>query len=115
MGDEPRAAGAWTAALESLAAKGGVALWGAGAKGATLANMIDPTGERIACLIDINPRKQNRFVPLSAHRILDPVAASAAGVRSAMVMNPNYTPEITAMLEDAGIDMTLTDETMIQP
>ena len=114
VGAEARAIGAWNEAVRSHAANGGVALWGAGAKGVTMANMIDPKGALIACLIDINPRKQNRYVPLSAHRILDPATASAAGVRSAMVMNPNYTAEIAAMIEDAGIDMTLTDATTVQ-
>ena len=108
---ESRAIEAWAEAVESLAAAGGVALWGAGAKGVTMANMIDPEAARIACLIDINPRKQNRYVPLSAHRILDPAAAGAAGVRAAVVMNPNYTPEITALIESAGIELTLTGAT----
>ena len=110
VGAEPRTIDAWSKAVESRAANGGVALWGAGAKGVTMANMIDPKGTTIACLIDINPRKRNRYVPLTAHRILGP----AAGVRSAIVMNPNYTAEIAALLEDAGIAMTLADETMIE-
>jgi len=112
--NEPRTLDAWTRAVHAHAADGGVALWGAGAKGVTMANMIDPKATLIACLIDINPRKQNRYVPLSAHRILDPAAASAAGVRTALVMNPNYTSEIAAMLRDAGIAMALTDEAMVR-
>ena len=112
---ESRALEAWAETLESLAAAGGVALWGAGAKGVTMANVIDPQGGRIACLIDINPRKQNHYVPLSAHRVLDPAATSAAGVRAAVVMNPSYTPEIAATLERAGIEMTITDETALGP
>jgi SAM-dependent methyltransferase len=82
---------------QRLDAQGGnVALWGGGAKGATFAVTVDPDCRRIACLIDINPRKQGYFVPGSGHKILAPGEAAAAGVRVVIVMNPNYRNEIEA-------------------
>jgi len=37
---------------------GAVALWGAAAKGTTLANLVDPKGTLLDALIDLNPAKQ---------------------------------------------------------
>ena len=110
---EPRIIDAWTQLAESRAAYGGMAIWGAGAKGVTMANMIDPDRARIACLIDINPRKQDMYVPLTGHRVLGIAEAVEAGVAAALIMNPNYTSEMAAMVGAAGISLDLTDETMI--
>lgn len=76
-----------------------VALWGAGAKGATLATTLDPDGTLISCLIDINPRKQGRYIAGSGHAIVSPAAAAARGVRRIAIMNPNYREEIMAEVE----------------
>ncbi len=81
---------------------GGVALWGAGAKGVTFAGAVDPDGAKISCLIDVNPRKQGHFVASSAHSILSPEQAAAKGVRTAIVMNPNYRGEIAATVQREG-------------
>ena len=73
-----------------------VALWGAGAKGVTLVNLLDPAREWIAGIVDVNPKKQGRFVPGSGHPILAPDAIAERGIRSIVVMNPNYAGEISA-------------------
>ena len=71
----------------------------------TMANMIDPAGSLIACLIDINPRKQNRYVPLSAHRMLDPAAARAAieshplQDRITLIEGDSTAPEVVAKVK----------------
>ena len=91
---------AWRERLD--AQTGHVALWGAGAKGATFAATIDPDCRRIACLIDVNPRKQSHFVPGSGHRIVAPGEAVDAGIRFAIVMNPNYRNEIAAAIRRQG-------------
>lgn len=85
---------AWVRRIDALGES--VALWGAGAKGATFAVTIDPDCQRIACLIDVNPRKQGHFVPGSGHKIVAPHEAADAGVRVVIVMNPNYRSEIAA-------------------
>ena len=46
-----------------------VAIWGASAKGTTLARLVDPGRELITCLIDINPNKQGCFIPVTGHPI----------------------------------------------
>lgn len=73
---------------------GRVALWGAGAKGVTLVNLVDPDCELVDCLIDINPAKQGRFVPGTGHPIVGPSDPQARSCVAILMMNPNYADEI---------------------
>lgn len=73
-----------------------VALWGAGAKGVTFAHMLDPRGEAIDCLVDVNPGKQGSFVPATGHPILSWPAAAERRIATVVVMNPLYRDEIAA-------------------
>src|SRR5262249_38407690 len=57
-----------------------VAVWGAGAKGMTFAQITDPDGENIDCIIDLNPAKQGRYSPGTGHEIVSPLAASDRGI-----------------------------------
>lgn len=100
---------ALTSRLEALAADGAVALWGAGAKGVTLANLVDPERRRIACVIDLNPSKQGRFLPGTGHPIVACEEAPRHGVRSAVLMNPNYYAECSAMLAQKQLPVRLVD------
>jgi SAM-dependent methyltransferase len=97
----------WRAKIESLARDGRVALWGAGAKGVTLANLIDPDRRLIDCLVDANPRKQGTFVSGTAHPIVSPQALAERGVRTAVVMNPNYLAENEAVVREGGMGVRL--------
>jgi hypothetical protein len=92
-------AGAWRNRLLSLKTRGRVAVWGAGAKGVTFANLVDRNADVIDCLIDLNPAKQDLFIPVSGHLVLGPSAALARGLATVIVMNPNYRSEIEAMLD----------------
>jgi hypothetical protein len=100
----------WRTALERMANAGGkVALWGAAAKGVTFASIVDPDRSVIDCLIDVNPRKQGNFAPITAHPIVAPEAAVKRGVRTAIIMNPNYRAEIVAMARDRMLPLSLLD------
>lgn len=66
---------------------------------------IDPEGSLIECLIDLNPHKQGAFVPLSGHPIVEPATAVSRGVRTAIVMNPNYVEEIQRMVLDRDLPL----------
>jgi SAM-dependent methyltransferase len=101
---------AWRDRLAAGRQQGPVALWGAGAKGATLAALTDLDGRLIDCLIDINPRKQGGFNAVTAHAIVSPAGAAARGVRVVVPMNPNYRDEIERMIRDAALPFTLIDE-----
>jgi 2-polyprenyl-3-methyl-5-hydroxy-6-metoxy-1,4-benzoquinol methylase len=81
---------------------GRVALWGAAAKGVTMANLVDPERKLIAALVDINPNKQGRFIAGSGHRIVPPAEITALELERIYVMNPNYLPECSVMLKEIG-------------
>ena len=100
---------AWLARLTALTARGKVALWGAGAKGATFANLVDPTATLIDCVVDLNPNKQGGFIPGTGHPIVSPAELLRRAVRSAVLMNPNYRDENLALLAQADIDIDLID------
>ncbi len=93
---------AWKAAVESLETP--VAIWGAGSKGMTFGNIVDPDCRAITCAVDVNPRKQGAFLPGTGHPILAPAEVPAAGVRTVLVMNPNYRDEIAGQLTELNCD-----------
>lgn len=99
----------WLTRLGDLRAKGRVALWGAGAKGATFANLVDPGATLIDCVVDLNPNKQGRFVPGTGHPIVSPADLPGRAVRSAILMNPNYREENLQLLARSRIDVDLID------
>lgn len=99
----------WLARLLELKACGKVALWGAGAKGATFANLIDPDCSLIDCVIDLNPNKQGCYIPGTGHPIVAPADLPQRNVTSAILMNPNYREENLQLLAEAGIKLDLID------
>jgi Methyltransferase domain/C-methyltransferase C-terminal domain len=101
-GAHERFAAHWRDAVRAAAAEGPVALWGAGAKGVTFALMVDPESRAVDHVVDINPRKQGRFFPISALPVLSPEASAARAPRTIFVMNPNYLDEIAADLAARG-------------
>ena len=84
-----------------------VAVWGAGAKGATFLNMIDPNCELIEFAVDITPEKQGKFIPGTGHPIVS--YESLRYVDVVILMNPNYREECQKLLDDAGIKTRLVD------
>ena len=83
----------WEEVVERARVRGPVAVWGAGAKGSTFVNLLDPAAEQIACVVDVNPRKQGRYIAGSGHRVVSPQAL-ADGIQTVFIMNPNYESEI---------------------
>jgi SAM-dependent methyltransferase len=99
----------WPARLQELGLRGKVALWGAGAKGATFANLVDPDCSLIDCVVDLNPNKQGAHIPGTGHPIIAPAELPLRRVKSAVLMNPNYRDENLRLLAAAGIELDLTD------
>lgn len=95
------------AQVERLAAAGRPAVWGAAAKGATFASLVDPDGVRLSCLVDVNPARQGRFVAGTGHAIVAPDEIGALGITDAIVMNPNYHDEVRARVEQLGARVRL--------
>lgn len=93
----------WCKILEAARNKGGVALWGAGAKGATFAMMTDGDCALIDCVVDANPDKAGGHIPMTGHPIVAPQALTERDVATVVVMNPNYLAEIRRTLSDMGL------------
>jgi SAM-dependent methyltransferase len=89
----------WTQRLEQLKQAGAtVAVWGAGAKGVTFVNLLDPDRSFVDCVVDINPNKQGRFIPGTGHPIVDHKQLASRSVDTAILMNPNYADEVRGLL-----------------
>jgi SAM-dependent methyltransferase len=84
----------WRRRIADYADAGGCAVWGAGAKGVTLLNRIDPDGDLVPFVIDVNPSKQGRFIPGTGHRIEGPSILARCPVPHIVATNPNYRQEI---------------------
>jgi hypothetical protein len=98
---------AWVAEVKRMRAKGPVMVWGAGAKGASFATLVDPRSELLDCFVDINPGKQGGFLPCTGHAVVAPSAASVRRPGHVLVMNPNYLDEIRGQCEALGIQAAL--------
>jgi len=97
----------WEARTRELAAKERVALWGAGAKGVTLANLIDAEREWIHCIVDLNPQKQGHYLPGTGHPIVGYQELENRSITVAILMNPNYHSENLDLLRESNIDTRL--------
>ena len=78
-----------------------VAIWGSGSKGVTFLNLLN-SGSKIAYAVDINPRKQGKFIPGTGQKIVSPDYMTQHPADIVIVMNPLYKAEIEGMLKDRG-------------
>lgn len=83
-----------------------VVIWGAGSKGITFLNMLDAC-EEIDYIVDLNPRKWNRFVTGSGQRIVAPEFIQTYRPDTIIVMNPIYQHEIHALVNQLGLKAEL--------
>jgi len=97
----------WKDRLENLSHRGRIAVWGAGAKGTTFVNLLDPGREFVEVLVDLNPKKQGRFTPGTGHPIVGIDGLRERGIRQAILMNPNYRDENHRLLQHAGLAVEL--------
>ena len=90
----------WRRAVRSWASTGRrVAIWGAGAKGSTFANLLDPNAD-VFSVFDVNPKKWDRHIPGSGHRIRAPQELATCRPDMVIAMNPLYTREITQAVNE---------------
>jgi SAM-dependent methyltransferase len=84
----------WEKILIQHSAKG-IAVWGAGAKGSTFLNLLDPQRTLVKYVVDINPRKQGKFIAHTGHLIISPEQFSKLNdAATVIIMNENYKDEI---------------------
>jgi SAM-dependent methyltransferase len=95
---------AWHETLSRLAAEGkrGV-VWGAGSKGVTFLNAM-PNSDSIEYIVDINPRKQGKFVAGTGQLIVPPEYLKESRPDFVIIMNANYREEISGMLREIGVE-----------
>ncbi|WP_434580270.1 methyltransferase domain-containing protein [Pseudomonas sp. Z5-35] len=77
----------------------GSAIWGASSKGVIYSLFLQRAGVTVDCVVDINPAKQGRYLPLSGARVSSPQEAMNTLPEGAnlFVMNSNYLEEIKRM------------------
>lgn len=97
----------WREWVVQAAKKGPLAVWGAGAKGCTFVNLVDPDSQFISAVIDLNAQKVGHFVAGTGHPIVGIEGLSERGITQAIVMNPNYLSEIRDMLVLRSLNIEL--------
>jgi len=86
------------------------AIWGGASKGVIFALLKARMGAPVTCIIDINPAKQGKYLPMTGLRVQSPEEALSSLPNGAtiFVMNSNYLQEIKQMSGNAfnyiGID-----------
>jgi hypothetical protein len=97
----------WDTDLQGLLESGQrVAVWGAGSKGVAFLNCV-PSARRVGAVVDINPRKQGKFVPGTGQEIVEPEWLAAYRPHVVVLMNPIYREEVTCMLDAMGLSPAL--------
>lgn len=88
-------------AIVRSAGERGTAIWGASSKGVIYSLFLQRAGAPVDWVIDINPAKQGRYLPLSGARVSSPEQALDALPAGAhlFVMNSNYLEEIRRMTD----------------
>jgi len=97
----------WKLKIQELAEKGKVAIWGAGGKGVTFVNLVDPYRKWIDSVIDLNYNKQGNYLPGTGHPIISYKQISSRKIMAAILMNPNYYDETVKLLNKSKINIDL--------
>lgn len=92
----------WSIRLARGAGAEAVAVWGAGAKGATFLNQVEG-GDRVGHVVDVNPRKHGKHVPGTGQPISPAEALVDRPPERVVVLNPIYREEIEQTLHELGV------------
>ncbi len=98
---------AWRNRIRSLASGGAnPVLWGAGSRGVQFLTFADP--DRIlSAVVDLNPRKWGRYLPVTAHRVVPPETLTQLQPTVVIITNPAYRTEISGQLAELGVQAEL--------
>jgi hypothetical protein len=98
---------AWRDRIADLAERGArPVLWGAGSRGVQFLTFADPE-RRLSAVVDVNPRKWGRYLPVTAHRVDSPETLTALRPDAVIITNPAYRNEIGAQLRALGVEAEL--------
>ena len=94
---------AWQTRIGELVDRGAKpALWGAGSRGVQFLTFAD-ADKRLSAVVDVNPRKWGRYLPVTAHRVERPDVLATLKPQAVIITNPSYRHEIEAHLERLGV------------
>jgi SAM-dependent methyltransferase len=94
---------AWRERIGALAGAGArPVLWGAGSRGVQFLTFAD-RDRRLAAVVDVNPRKWGRYLPVTAHRVESPDSLTELAPAAVIITNPAYRKEIGEHLRRLGV------------
>ena len=97
----------WRKRFNQYARDGGATtLWGSGSKAVAFISSLGLT-EEVNVVVDIDPRKQGRFLPGTGHEIVGPEYLTRFPPNRIVVMNPVYLDEIGTEVDSLGIKVDL--------
>ncbi|MCM2375136.1 class I SAM-dependent methyltransferase [Aporhodopirellula aestuarii] len=100
-------AGMWRKRMSQWKAdQSDVVVWGSGGKGISFLNAVEGS-EIVRSVIDVNPNRQGRFIPLSGHEIVSPETLAAQPADVVIVTNALYQEEIRSQLNQLGMTAEL--------
>lgn len=105
--EEKRLKNEWKRKINELRKEGPLAVLGAGGKGITFVNLMDPDLKLIACLVDLNPNIQGLFAPGTGHLVISYEQVKNFGIKNAILMNPNYLKENIQKFRKMGIKLNI--------
>lgn len=93
----------WRQIISNIAAQGKKAvIWGAGSKGVTFLNLLDPEGV-INFVVDINPLKKGKYIAGTGQAIVSPEFLLDYKPEIIIIMNSIYVQEIMDYVKKLGI------------
>jgi SAM-dependent methyltransferase len=93
----------WHDRIRAAAARDqSVVLWGGGSKAVSFLTTLGLEDE-VSAVVDVNPYKQGKFLPGTAHEVIAPSALSRIRPDFVVVMNSIYMAEIGATLRDLNL------------
>jgi len=78
-------------------------MWGAGARGVSFLNMFKING-LVECVVDINPLRQGKYMPISAHKVVAPDELKQIKPDLIIINNPTYAEEIMHQSREIGLE-----------
>jgi SAM-dependent methyltransferase len=98
----------WAERLERWRGQGRrVVVWGSGSKGVAFLTTLSAADE-VACVVDVNPFRQGKFMIGTGHEIVAPEALADSAPDVVIVMNPIYVDEIRVQLDGMGLRPEIT-------
>ena len=93
----------WRSTIARLDAAGArPVLWGAGSRGVQFLTLAD-RDLSLHCVVDLNPRKWGRYLPVTGHRVESPSILTGLQPKAVIITNPAYREEIAKSLAELGV------------